>query len=118
MQKRMVVLGTLVLLFFGLCLGARAEKKDKLVFGAIAVGKVSQVRQSLDPLLRHLEEATGADIEFQTGKDYMDTIEKFRSGYFDFGYIGPSPYVIATSGEEGTEAFKLVAGLETKGKPY
>ena len=97
---------------------AQSAEKDKLVFGAIAVGKVSQVRKTLQPLIDHLQKATGAEISFETGKDYMDTIEKFRSGYFDFGYIGPSPYIIATESELGIDNFKMIGGLETKGKPY
>ena len=96
----------------------RAEPKESLVFGAIAVGKVSSVKKSLDPLIEYLEKKTGAKITFETGKDYLDTISKFQSGHFDFGYIGPSPYVIATSGEGGADTFKILAGLETKGKPF
>lgn len=95
-----------------------AAEKDRLVFGAIAVGKVSQVRKSLTPLIQYLEKETGTQIGFETGKDYLDTIEKFKSGYFDFGFIGPSPYVIATQEGEGPGNFIVIAGLETKGQPF
>ncbi len=117
MQKKFLI--TLIIPLF-LCLsgvGNAAEKKQ-LVFGAIAVGKVSKVRNSLQPLMSYLENETGATITFETGKDYPDTIRKFQSGYFDFGYIGPSPYVIATSGENGKDVFNIIAGLETKNKPF
>ncbi len=94
-----------------------AEKKE-LVFGAIAVGKVSEIKDSLQPLLTHLESQTGTTIRFETGSDYADTIEKFKSGYFDFGFIGPSPYVIATSGAYRAGLFHILGGLETNGKPF
>lgn len=97
---------------------AQAQKKENLVFGAIAVGKVSKVKKSLQPLLTYLEQKTGTTITFETGKDYADTIEKFQNGYFDFGFIGPSPYVLATSGAEGAGVFNILGGIETKGKPF
>ena len=95
-----------------------SNAKEDLVFGAIAVGKVSKVKKSLTPFLDYLSQKTGKSIKFETGKDYPDTIQKFQSGYFDFGYIGPSPYVIATSGPKGPGIFKLMAGIETNNKPY
>jgi phosphonate transport system substrate-binding protein len=92
--------------------------KDQLTFGAIAINKVSEVRESLAPFMQYLESEVGAKIVFETGKDYKDTIDKFQSGAFDFGYIGPSPYIIATSGAEGSGVFQVIAGIETDNKPY
>ena len=94
---------------------AGAEKKE-LVFGAIAVGKVSKTKNSLQPLFDYLNAKTGYSFKFMTGKDYADTIDKFRSGAFDLGFIGPSPYVIASSQDKGN--LKIMAGLETNGKPF
>ncbi|MEM5789151.1 MAG: phosphate/phosphite/phosphonate ABC transporter substrate-binding protein [Syntrophobacteraceae bacterium] len=111
---RMLFTALSVLLLYSPCSAA----KDNLVFGAIAVGKVSEVRESLSPFLRYLESEIGVKVSFETGKDYLDTIEKFRSGYFDFGYIGPSPYIIATQGESGPDNFRIIATLETKGQPF
>jgi phosphonate transport system substrate-binding protein len=118
MMKKGLGLFMGILMIFGFFSVGQAAPKQKLVFGAIAVGKVSKVRQSLQPLMSYLEKKTGATITFETGKDYPDTIEQFQSGYFDFGYIGPSPYVIATSGEKGRAVFNIIAGLETKHKPF
>lgn len=120
MNRSYQVIGWAVLTLFliqGLSPAWAAEKKE-LVFGAIAVGKVSKARTSLSPFLRYLEQETGTVVKFETGRDYPDTIAKFQSGYFDFGYIGPSPYVIATEGAQGTGVFKLIAGLETNHKPF
>ena len=92
-------------------------EKQELVFGAIAVGKVSKTKKSLQPLFDYLKTKTGYTFKFKTGKDYADTIAKFQSGAFDLGFIGPSPYVIASSGDQST-SLQIMAGLETNHKPY
>ena len=98
------------------CTGFAKGKKD-LVFGAIAVGKVSKTRNSLQPLLDHLQKTTGYTFTFKTGKDYSDTIKKFQNGEFDLGFIGPSPYIIATT-DSGKDSLDILAGLETNHQPY
>jgi phosphonate transport system substrate-binding protein len=89
--------------------------KDTLVFGAITTQKVTKVKKQLDPFIQYLEKETGKKIVFKTGKDYADTIAKFNDGTFDFGYIGPSPYIIATKKEHN---LNILAGIETNNKPY
>jgi phosphonate transport system substrate-binding protein len=89
--------------------------KDTLVFGAISTVKPSKTAKKMRPLLDYLSQKTGKKIIFKTGKTYQDTIDKFNNGTFDFGYIGPSPYVIATKNENN---LKILAGLETNNKPY
>jgi phosphonate transport system substrate-binding protein len=89
--------------------------KDTLVFGAISTVKASKTAKKMKPLLNYLSEKTGKKIIFKTGKTYGDTIAKFNDGSFDFGYIGPSPYVIATEKEKNLD---ILAGIETDGKPY
>ena len=98
------------------CTGFAEAKKD-LVFGAIAVGKVSKTKDSLQPLLDQLQKATGYTFTFKTGKDYSDTIRKFQNGEFDLGFIGPSPYIIATTGA-AKDSLNILAGLETNHQPY
>jgi phosphonate transport system substrate-binding protein len=118
-MKRKIMTWSMLALFLSGCLSLSwAAEKDHLVFGAIAVGKVSKVRESLTPFMQYLEKEIGAKIAFETGKDYPDTIAKFQSGHFDFGYIGPSPYVIASSGKLGADNFRIIAGLETNKLPY
>lgn len=118
MRKPFLSLVLGIMMIFSLYNVAAGAEKKQLVFGAIAVGKVSQVRKSMQPLMTYLENETGTHITFETGKDYPDTIKKFQTGYFDFGYIGPSPYIIATSGPEGKNIFNIIAGLETHHKPF
>ena len=117
MQKK-IITWCLTVLFLNGCFSLSwSVEKNKLVFGAIAVGKVSKVRKSLQPFIQYLSKEIKTEIAFETGKDYPDTIAKFQSGYFDFGYIGPSPYIIATTGQHG-DNFRIIAGLETNHSPY
>jgi phosphonate transport system substrate-binding protein len=88
---------------------------ETLVFGAIATVKPEIVRQHFTPLLKYLEKKLGVEIRFDTGRDYDDTIEKFIDGTFDLGYIGPSPYVLATRKAPG--AIRVIAGIESDHKP-
>jgi phosphonate transport system substrate-binding protein len=103
------------LILIALCMVVPLLAKDTLVFGAITTQKVTKVKKKLTPFLKYIEKQTGKKVVFKTGKNYGDTIAKFNSGEFDFGYIGPSPYVIAT---KQAQNLNILAGLETKGKPY
>jgi phosphonate transport system substrate-binding protein len=103
------------LILVALCMVLPLLAKDTLVFGAITTQKVTKVKKKLTPFLKYLEQETGKKVVFKTGKTYGDTISKFNSGEFDFGYIGPSPYVIAS---KEAKNLNILAGLETKGKPY
>lgn len=111
-----VLLATLA--WFPSAAGASDAEAKPLVFGSIAVSKASEIKATLAPLMAYLGEAVGREVVFETGRDYVDTIEKFRSGYFNLGYIGPSPYIIATSTPESRDAFQIIAGLETDHEPY
>ena len=104
-------------LFFLLCVTAvLAAAKEVLVFGAISTVKPALMEANLSPLLRHLELVTGKRVVFATGRDYEDTINKFVNGTFDFGYIGPAPFLLAQA--KAPDALQIVAGLESNGKPY
>jgi phosphonate transport system substrate-binding protein len=99
-----------LLLFLGTLFGA-----ESLVFGAITTVKPEIVRQHFTPLLKHLERKLGIEIRFDTGRDYDDTIQKFIDGTFDLGYIGPSPYVLAT--RRAPDSLRVIAGIENRHKP-
>lgn len=88
--------------------------KDTLIFGAISTEKVTKTKSQLDPFIKYLEQETGKTIVFKTGKDYNETIEQFSNGDYDFGYIGPSPYITANK----NNSLNILAGLETNSNPY
>jgi phosphonate transport system substrate-binding protein len=66
---------------------------EKLIFGAISTIEPKLMEQKLLPIIEYLQKVTGRKIEFRTGYNYTDTINKFADGTFDLGYIGPSPYI-------------------------
>ncbi len=92
------------------------QASDRLIFGAISTVEPKIMKKHLAPLLKYLEEATGREIEFQTGYDYYSTIEKFVDGTFDFGYIGPAPYLRAK--EINPDALSICAGLQNRSGDY
>lgn len=92
---------------------------EEIVFGTLPIAKPTKLLAQYRGLVEYYERVLGQPIRFEVGKDYPDAIAKFQSGYYDFGYIGPAPYVIATrTSPLGTDNFRLIAALETAGKPY
>jgi phosphonate transport system substrate-binding protein len=110
---------TVTLPTFNLSANETAESGRPLIFGTIPIAKPTRLLEMYQPLVRYLEERLGREIQLEVGRDYPDAIEKFQSGYFDLGYLGPSPYIIATeSSPLGNDNFRLVATIETNNKPY
>lgn len=89
--------------------------KEGYDFGVISTVSPTEDAKKLAPLLSYLSQEVGQKVSFKTGKNYADTIDKFSSGEFEIGFIGPSPYIIATKKEKNLE---ILAGVETKGKPF
>jgi ABC-type phosphate/phosphonate transport system substrate-binding protein len=73
-----------------------------LRFGAIATVSPKELEKRFEPLLHHLEAATGRRIVFESAPTYDRTIENFVEGRYDFGWIGPSPYILATRKKPGS----------------
>jgi phosphonate transport system substrate-binding protein len=68
---------------------------DKLVFGAISTVEPELMKKHLTPFMDYIQKTTGKKVVFKTGYNYQDTIEKLAKQEFDFGYIGPAPYIKA-----------------------
>ena len=81
-----------------------------LSFGAISTVDKEIMKKKLSPLIQYISKTISKDLKFETGFDYADTIEKFRDGTYDFGFIGPSPYVIATQNLD--KHIKIIVGLD------
>lgn len=81
------------LLMLGLLTSCHAKT---IIFGAITTENPVIVEEKFAPLLRYLETKTGEKIVFRTGRTYERTIESFVGGEYQFGWIGPAPYVTAT----------------------
>lgn len=88
---------------------------DVLKFGVISTINIEITKKKLNPLIKYLEKETGYDIKFCSGRNYKDTIEKFSNGTYDFGYIGPVPYILANKEHKN---LNILAGIENNNKPY
>ena len=97
----------LLLIFISIALYSQT-----LSFGAISTVDKEIMKKKLSPLINYISKTISKDLKFETGFDYSDTIEKFRDGTYDFGFIGPSPYVIATQNID--KHIKIIVGLNNK----
>jgi len=97
----------IILLLFYHCVFA-----ETMSFGAISTVDKTLMKKKLNPLIKYISKTIDKDLEFKTGFDYDDTIEKFRNGTYDFGFIGSSPFVIATNTSKNK--LKIIAGLDNK----
>ena len=91
-------------------------REAPLRFGVVSTVKPEILEMRFTPLLDYLGQKIGKKILFATGRNYDDTIDKFVDGTFDLGYIGPSPYILATRKAPGS--IRLIAGVENRGKPF
>lgn len=116
-----IILGLAFGLFTTLIASAAepAGDQDALVFGTLPLTKPTKLLEQYKGLIDYYEKTLGQPVKFEIGKDYADAIAKFQSGHYDFGLLGPSPYVVATqTSPSGKDNFKLIGTLETDGKPY
>lgn len=98
---------------------ACAQSDRPLIFGTIPIARHAKLMQMYKGLLDYYRKELGREVRFEMGKDYDDAIRKFQSGHFDFGFLGPSPYIVATETSPlGIDNFRLAATIETLGKPY
>jgi len=96
-----------------------AEEPEPLVFGTLPITQPTKLLAQYGPLVEYYERVLGQPVKLEIGRNYRDTIAKFQSGHYDFGFLGPAPYVVATqTSPDGKENFRLVATLETDGKPF
>jgi len=85
---------------------------ETLSFGAISTVDKVIMEKKLKPLMQCISKVISKDLVFKTGFDYSDTIEKFKNGTYDLGFIGPSPFVIATNNTK--KKLKIIVGLDNK----
>ena len=85
---------------------------EVLSFGAISTVNNNIMKKKLKPLMKYISKTISKDLKFKTGFDYTDTINKFKNGEYDLGFIGPSPYVIAT--DTDVSSLKIIVGLNNK----
>jgi len=85
---------------------------QNLSFGAISTVNKKIMEKKLKPIMSYISKTISNDLEFKTGFDYADTIEKFKNGTYDLGFIGPAPFVIAMQNTK--KPLKIIVGLNNK----
>jgi len=85
---------------------------ETLSFGAISPVDKRIMKNKLTPLIQYISKAISKDLKFETGFDYADTIEQFKDGHYDFGFIGSSPFILASQNTKNK--LKIIVGLNNK----
>jgi len=85
---------------------------ETLSFGAISTVDKSIMEKKLTPLMNYISKVISKDLQFETGFDYTDTIEQFKNGHYDLGFIGPSPFIIASHNTKNK--LQIIVGLNNK----
>jgi len=85
---------------------------DTLSFGAISTVDKSVMEKKLTPIMKYISKTISKDLKFKTGFDYPDTIEQFKNGNYDLGFIGPSPFIIAS--HDTKNKLQIIVGLNNK----
>ena len=85
-------------------------------FGAISTVDKSIMKKKLTPLIAYISKTINHPLKFKTGFDYSSTIEKFKNGDYDFGFIGPAPFIIANNNSKKT--LQIIVGLNTTTNGY
>ncbi|GAB3838724.1 phosphate/phosphite/phosphonate ABC transporter substrate-binding protein [Kribbella italica] len=107
-----------------LAAGCGAEKENgttaqgfpaTLVLGAIPAESSTDLQASYDPVIKLLEQETGAKVELSQATDYAGVVEGMISGKVDLAFLGPFAYVIATG--NGAKIQPLGAVTAAKGQP-
>ncbi len=87
-----------------------------LSFGAISTVDKSIMEKKLKPIISYISKTIKQPIKFQTGFDYLDTIEKFKLKKYDLGFIGPAPFLLAMQNTD--KPLQIIVGLNTKNNGY
>lgn len=88
---------------------------ETLVVAAIPAENSTDLAPSFDPVIKLLEEETGAKVDLHQAADYAGVIEGMIAEKVDIAYFGPFSYVIAT--KNGAEIEPLGATIAGKGEP-
>ena len=103
----------IIILTLSICISLFSQT---LSFGAISTVNNSIMEKKLTPLIDYISKTVSKDLKFKTSFDYADTIEQFKNSNYDLGFIGPSPFVIATHKQKNR--LKIIAGLNNAKNGY
>ena len=90
--RRLQPLWQLCLILFG---GTATAADGDYLFGVVPQYSPQQSAQQWQPLLDHLDQATGANLRFATAPRISSFVERVLTGTYDFIYIDPLMYLEA-----------------------
>lgn len=96
--------------------GGQKEMPDKLVMGIIPAEDNAEMLRAFEPVIEHVSEELGVEVEAYTATDYSGVIEAMRSGKVDVAWFGPLSYVLASE-MAGAEAIAVQIKEEGKKDP-
>lgn len=82
---------------------ASATEEKVFRFSAIPDQNTTEVREKLAPLIAHLSEQLGVEVEYVSARDYQASVEMFKNGDVQLAWFG---------GLTGVQARQAVAGAE------
>ncbi|NVD06710.1 phosphate/phosphite/phosphonate ABC transporter substrate-binding protein [Vibrio sp. JPW-9-11-11] len=85
---KLILIGLLALIW-GLPVSAQS-----LVFGVVPQQSASRLAQQWVPIMAHLSEVTGLEIEFQTAADIPTFEQRLARGTYDIAYMNPYHYTV------------------------
>jgi phosphonate transport system substrate-binding protein len=93
---------------------AQDEKDKVFTFGIVPQQSASRLAQDWGPLLQYISKKTGVELEFKTAPSINEFEKRFAQGDYDFAYMNPYHYVVASQ-SPGYRAIAKVANKKIKG---
>jgi len=94
--------------------GGQKDWPSKVRLGLIPTEGGADILARFKPLLTHLENTLGIEVEGYSASDYAGIITAMAHKHIDFAYLGPKSYVAAS---EKANAQALVLELDQTGAP-
>ncbi|MEL7292870.1 MAG: phosphate/phosphite/phosphonate ABC transporter substrate-binding protein [Pseudomonadota bacterium] len=83
-----IVIGCLYLVFLPSAIA------QSLVFGVVPQQSASRLAQQWGPIMSHLSQVSGLNIEFQTAADIPTFEQRLANGDYDIAYMNPYHYTV------------------------
>lgn len=90
---------------------------DPLVMGIIPAEDNAEMLRQYEPIVEHMSEELGVEVEPYTATDYSGIIESMRSGDVQVAWLGPLSYVLAAE-VAGAEAIAVQQTEEGEDPTY
>lgn len=94
-RKTSAIIALLFSGMFAASVAAECKNPDTLTFSMIPTEDTAAELRIYQPLIRHLREVTGKEIDFYSPTSYASVMEAIASGWVDIAVLGPASYTLA-----------------------